>query len=71
MTVTVLEFQKFPGEEEDDAEHVCSIGIDYADGIPKLAVSPRPACASDTNAAARFGATHMLVARAKMVEQCL
>jgi len=40
VTVTVMEFQKQPGEEDDEPEEdepVCSIEIDYVDGLPKLA----------------------------------
>ena len=42
VTVTVLEFETRPGEDDEDPEEgepACSIQIDYAEGLPKLALA--------------------------------
>ena len=42
VTVTVLEFETLPGEEDDEGEEgepVCTIEIGYAEGLPKLALA--------------------------------
>src|SRR4030095_489630 len=41
VTLTVLEFETLPGEEDDESEEgdpACAIEIGYAEGLPKLAL---------------------------------
>ena len=42
VTVTVLEFETLPGEEDEEPEKgepACTIEIGYAEGLPKLALA--------------------------------
>ena len=42
VTVTVLEFETLPGEEDEEPENgepACTIEISYAEGLPKLALA--------------------------------
>jgi hypothetical protein len=41
ITVSVLEFELGPDEEDDESESACTIDIAFAEGLPKLAQALR------------------------------